>query len=39
VDLLIGDPAKAARKLGWKATVAVRDLAQMMAKSDYDDLA
>ena len=39
VDLLIGDPSKAARKLGWKASVAVRDLAQMMARSDYDDLA
>lgn len=39
VDLLIGDPSKAERKLGWKATVAVRDLARMMAKSDHDELA
>ncbi|HBQ35874.1 MAG TPA: GDP-mannose 4,6-dehydratase [Rhodobacteraceae bacterium] len=36
VDLLIGDSSKAAKKLGWKATVEVRELAEMMAKSDYD---
>lgn len=39
VDLLIGDAGKAERNLGWKATVAVRELAQMMAKADYDELA
>ncbi|MEP1766941.1 MAG: GDP-mannose 4,6-dehydratase [Sulfitobacter sp.] len=39
VDLLIGDPAKAQEKLGWKATVDIRGLAEMMAKSDYDALA
>ena len=38
VDLLIGDASKAATKLGWKPTVAIRDLAEMMAKADYDDL-
>jgi GDPmannose 4,6-dehydratase len=39
VDLLIGDPAKAKDKLGWVPQVDVRELAQMMAKSDYDALA
>jgi GDPmannose 4,6-dehydratase len=36
VDLLIGDASKAEAGLGWKATVKVQELAQMMAKSDYD---
>lgn len=36
VDLLIGDPTKANDKLGWKATIDIRELASMMAKSDYD---
>ncbi|MGK8236163.1 GDP-mannose 4,6-dehydratase [Roseovarius sp. MS2] len=39
VDLLIGDPAKAEEKLGWKATTTVQQLAEMMAKFDYDALA
>ena len=39
VDLLIGDPAKAREKLGWEPKVNVRQLAEMMAKSDYDELA
>jgi len=39
VDLLIGDAGKAERKLGWKATVGIRELAEMMAKSDYENLA
>jgi GDPmannose 4,6-dehydratase len=38
VDLLIGDASKAREKLGWKATVQIRELAEMMAKSDYDEL-
>lgn len=38
VDLLIGDASKAEAGLGWKATVKVQELAQMMAKSDYDQL-
>lgn len=38
VDLLIGDPAKAQKTLGWKSTVDVRELAKMMAQSDYDAL-
>lgn len=39
VDLLIGDPSKAQNVLGWKHTVTVEKLAEMMAKSDYDALA
>lgn len=38
VELLIGDPTKAREKLGWVPKVDVRELAQMMAQSDYDDL-
>ena len=36
VDLLIGDASKARKTLGWVPQVDVRQLAQMMAKSDYD---
>lgn len=39
VDLLLGDASKAARVLGWKPTVSVRQLAEMMARADYEDLA
>ncbi|MGB3245297.1 MAG: GDP-mannose 4,6-dehydratase [Sulfitobacter sp.] len=39
VELLIGDPGKAKKNLGWEPKVKVRELAEMMAKSDYDDLA
>jgi len=38
VDLLIGDPTKARTVLGWEPKVSVRELAAMMAKSDYDAL-
>jgi len=38
VDLLIGDPGKAERQLGWKPKVSVRELATMMARADYDSL-
>ncbi|SLN62141.1 GDP-mannose 4,6-dehydratase [Pseudooctadecabacter jejudonensis] len=38
VDLLIGDPSKAKEKLGWEPTVRVKELAAMMAKSDFDAL-
>lgn len=37
VDLLLGDATKAQTKLGWKPKVAVRELAHMMAKADYDN--
>jgi GDPmannose 4,6-dehydratase len=38
VDLLSGDPSKARDRLGWGATVGIRDLAVMMARADYDAL-
>lgn len=38
VDLLIGDPTKARTKLGWTPQVNVGQLAEMMAKADYDAL-
>jgi GDPmannose 4,6-dehydratase len=34
VDLLVGDPAKAGRKLGWEPTVDFRALVRMMVDSD-----
>ena len=34
VDLLIGDPSKAERELGWKATTKLEELCQMMVKAD-----
>ncbi|GHJ58686.1 GDP-mannose 4,6-dehydratase [Nocardioides sp. OK12] len=34
VDALIGDPGKAARELGWRATVAGADLARLMVDAD-----
>ena len=36
VDLLLGDSTKARTKLGWEPKVDVRQLAEMMAKSDFD---
>ncbi|MCX7985261.1 MAG: GDP-mannose 4,6-dehydratase [Bacteroidetes bacterium] len=36
VDLLIGNPAKAKEKLGWEAKTRFRELAEIMAKADYD---
>ncbi|MCC0076857.1 MAG: GDP-mannose 4,6-dehydratase [Rhodobacter sp.] len=39
VELLIGDASKARTTLGWEPKVTVRQLAAMMAKSDYDALA
>lgn len=38
VDLLIGDASKAKEKLGWAPRVGIRELAEMMAKADYDAL-
>jgi GDPmannose 4,6-dehydratase len=34
VDLLIGDPTKAQRELGWKATTTLEQLCQMMVDAD-----
>jgi GDPmannose 4,6-dehydratase len=38
VDLLIGDPSKAKRKLGWEPKVAFRELVQLMVNADLEDL-
>ncbi len=38
VDLLIGDPGKAFKVLGWKPHVSFEQLVEMMVKSDYDKL-
>ncbi|GAB4072780.1 GDP-mannose 4,6-dehydratase [Ancylobacter sonchi] len=37
VELLLGDATKARTNLGWTPKVTIRQLAEMMAKSDYDD--
>jgi GDPmannose 4,6-dehydratase len=39
VDLLIGDPSKARRKLGWEAKVTFDELVREMVKSDLDVVA
>ncbi|MFM5932090.1 MAG: GDP-mannose 4,6-dehydratase [Novosphingobium sp.] len=36
VDLLIGDPAKAHQKLGWRHETSVRELAREMVEADLD---
>lgn len=38
VAMLVGNASKAKDKLGWTPTVEIHELAEMMAKSDYDDL-
>lgn len=38
VDLLIGDPSKAGRVLGWEPRVSFEQLVEMMVKADYDKL-
>ena len=38
VDALIGDPAKAAEKLGWAATLDGKDLAKLMVDADIEAL-
>jgi GDPmannose 4,6-dehydratase len=34
VDLLVGDPSKASKKLGWKPTVSFHELVRMMVDAD-----
>lgn len=36
VDLLVGDPSKAAEKLGWRPTVGFKQLIQMMVDADLE---
>jgi GDPmannose 4,6-dehydratase len=36
VDILIGDPAKAARVLGWKPKTTFKDLVKIMVDSDFE---
>ena len=36
VDLLVGDPSKAGRLLGWEPQVSFKELVQMMVKSDME---
>ena len=38
VDLLIGDPSKARKKLGWKPQVNFTELVHMMVDADLKDL-
>jgi len=37
VDLLLGDPTKAEKKLGWKATYTVNELAKEMVEADIEN--
>ena len=39
VDALVGDPSRAERKLGWKATVLGDELARLMVDADIEALA
>ncbi len=38
VDLLLGDPAKARRKLGWQPRVGFKELVRMMVEADLEAL-
>lgn len=38
VDLLVGDASKAHSELGWRPRVGVQQLAELMARADYDAL-
>ncbi|MHB8147282.1 MAG: GDP-mannose 4,6-dehydratase, partial [Vulcanimicrobiaceae bacterium] len=38
VDLLIGDPSKAKRDLGWEPEVSFETLVEMMVAADIDRL-
>jgi GDPmannose 4,6-dehydratase len=37
VDLLLGDPSKAAQKLGWKPKVTFKELVRIMVDADMQD--
>jgi len=38
VDLLIGDPSKAGKQLGWEPKVSFRELVEMMVDADLDEI-
>lgn len=38
VDLLLGNPAKAAKKFGWKPSVSFDKLVEIMVKADWDEV-
>jgi len=38
VDLLIGDPSKAKKELGWEPKVSFKELVEMMVQSDLDKI-
>ena len=38
VDLLLGDPTKAEKKLGWKATTQLKELCKEMVESDLENI-
>jgi len=38
VDILLGDPTKARKKLGWEAKIGLRELVKMMVKGDMGKL-
>jgi GDPmannose 4,6-dehydratase len=38
VDLLLGDPAKAKKKLGWQPSVSFDKLVEIMAHADWDEV-
>jgi GDPmannose 4,6-dehydratase len=38
VDLLIGDPSKARRQLGWQPEVSFEQLVEMMVRADHDQI-
>ncbi|MBI2743049.1 MAG: GDP-mannose 4,6-dehydratase [Chlamydiales bacterium] len=38
VDLLIGDPSKANKKLGWRAKTSLEELVRVMVRSDLNEL-
>jgi GDPmannose 4,6-dehydratase len=38
VDLLIGDPSKAKKKLGWEPKIKFKDLVKMMVEADIKNI-
>jgi len=38
VELLVGDPSKAERELGWKPAVKFRELVSIMARADWQEI-